>query len=207
MACLDCGCAVTGRNKRCPECKRLLVIAKSIAWREAHPGANAAVSKSYHAENRDKLVAKIAEYRAANKNSIKQKAAEYRASRRDQLRESQRIRRMEKPEESKRLNAQRYQRNPEANKMGSFRRRARKAGGKLSKGLTQRLYAQQNGLCACCGQPLGEKYHLDHIMPLALGGLNEDSNMQLLTARCNLQKSAAHPDEYMSRKTNVVTNL
>ena len=44
-------------------------------------------------------------------------------------------------------------------------------------------------------------------MPLALGGLNEDSNMQLLTARCNLQKSAAHPDEYMSRKTSFVTKL
>jgi 5-methylcytosine-specific restriction endonuclease McrA len=74
------------------------------------------------------------------------------------------------------------------------------SGGKLSPDLAERLYELQGGKCACCGKPLGEKYHLDHIMPLALGGANTDDNMQLLTARCNIQKSAKHPIDFMQER-------
>ena len=56
-------------------------------------------------------------------------------------------------------------------------------------------------LCACgCGQPLGEKYELDHRMPIALGGENTDDNMQLLTRTCNRQKHAKHPVEFMKSR-------
>ena len=34
----------------------------------------------------------------------------------------------------------------------------------------------------------------------ALGGLNADSNMQLLRAECNLQKSAKHPVDFMQSR-------
>ena len=207
MACLDCGCEVTGRNKRCPECKRLLKIARSDAWRAANPGASAKTRRDYYATHRGAEIAKMAEYRASNPELIKQIADKYRSIKAEELREKQRVRRLEKPDETKRLNAQRYQRHPEANKMGSFRRRSRGGNGRLSKGLSKRLYEQQKGLCACCGQSLGEKYHLDHIMPLALGGANEDANMQLLTARCNLQKNAKHPDDYMDEVKHRVTYI
>lgn len=200
MGCLDCGCDVTGRNKRCDACKKALSAAKTAAYRAANPGPAAAYAKVYHARNREARIAKAAEYRALNKDKINQISAAYRERLKDELREKQRARRMEKPEETKRLNAQRYQRHPEANKAGNFRRRSRVGRGRLSKGLSKRLYEQQKGLCACCGAPLGDKYHLDHIMPLALGGANEDSNMQLLTPRCNLQKNAKHPQEYMRGK-------
>jgi RNA polymerase-binding transcription factor DksA len=72
----------------------------------------------------------------------------------------------------------------------------RGAHGKLSKGIEQRLFEAQFGLCVCCGKPLGDDYHLDHIMPLALGGTNTDDNVQLLLAKCNLRKSAKHPEEW-----------
>ena len=42
--------------------------------------------------------------------------------------------------------------------------------------------------------------HLDHIMPLALGGSNTDDNIQLLRARCNLQKRAKHPVDFMRER-------
>lgn len=39
-------------------------------------------------------------------------------------------------------------------------------------------------------------YHVDHIMPLALGGRHELANLQHLKACLNLQKNATHPDDW-----------
>jgi 5-methylcytosine-specific restriction endonuclease McrA len=41
---------------------------------------------------------------------------------------------------------------------------------------------------------------MDHIVPLYLGGLNVDSNIQLLRAKCNLQKNKKHPVDFMRSK-------
>lgn len=81
-------------------------------------------------------------------------------------------------------------------------RRAKKLanGGLLSKGIRNRLFNLQKGKCVCCGEPLGSDYHMDHIMPLALGGVNEDWNMQLLKQQCNNQKKAKHPVEFMQSR-------
>jgi 5-methylcytosine-specific restriction endonuclease McrA len=48
--------------------------------------------------------------------------------------------------------------------------------------------------------PLGDNYHIDHIMPLALGGSNTDDNIQLLRQRCNNQKCAKHPVDFMQSR-------
>jgi 5-methylcytosine-specific restriction endonuclease McrA len=76
----------------------------------------------------------------------------------------------------------------------------KETGGKLSSKLAARLFVLQKGKCACCLQPLGDDYHIDHIMPLALGGTNTDDNIQLLRAKCNLQKNAKHPVDFMQQR-------
>ncbi len=78
--------------------------------------------------------------------------------------------------------------------------KARKAGGKLSPGLTAKLLELQRGKCACCGLSLGSKFHMDHIVPIALGGANVDANIQLLRSTCNLQKHAKHPVDFMQSR-------
>lgn len=92
--------------------------------------------------------------------------------------------------------------NPEAGRIYEQNRRARKKtnGGTLSSNLAEILFKRQKGECVCCQKPLGKNYHLDHIMPLALGGKNEDLNIQLLRASCNRSKGAKHPIEYMQSK-------
>ena len=70
----------------------------------------------------------------------------------------------------------------------------------LSVGLSAKLFKLQKGKCPCCKQPLGDDYHLDHKMPLALGGTNTDENMQLLRSICNLQKHAKHPVDFMQER-------
>lgn len=92
--------------------------------------------------------------------------------------------------------------NPGAVRINKHNRRALKiaVGGALSKGLSAKLFELQRGKCACCKLPLGDNLHMDHIMPLALGGANIDGNMQLLRATCNLKKHAKHPVDFMQSR-------
>lgn len=91
--------------------------------------------------------------------------------------------------------------NKEAYRVHTRNRRAKqRTTGILSKNISKKLYTLQKGKCACCGLPLGNDYHIDHIMPIALGGTNTDDNIQLLRATCNVQKSAKHPVDYMQQR-------
>lgn len=108
----------------------------------------------------------------------------------------------ENPEKKKAYAKKSRANNKEALRISVRNRRAkqRESGGVLSKYLIGRLFKLQRGKCACCSEPLGSNYHLDHIMPLALGGANIDENMQLLRATCNMQKSAKHPIDFMQQR-------
>lgn len=94
------------------------------------------------------------------------------------------------------------QKNKEYRALNEQNRRARKLknGGTLSNGLKSRLFELQKGKCACCGEPLGNDYHMDHIMPIARGGSNEDWNIQLLRRDCNISKNAKHPIDFMQSR-------
>ena len=47
------------------------------------------------------------------------------------------------------------------------------------------------GICQICKTPFGdEKVEIDHIIPLAKGGIHALSNLQATHARCNRRKSA-----------------
>lgn len=88
--------------------------------------------------------------------------------------------------------------NPEKSRVYCQNRRSRRkqVGGTLSPGIAKLLFKLQKGKCVCCEKPLGKTYHLDHIIPLALGGTNTDDNIQLLTARCNMTKGSKHPIDW-----------
>lgn len=79
------------------------------------------------------------------------------------------------------------------------RRAKEKGNGRLSQGLSVKLFELQRGKCACCNRKLVE-FHLDHIYPLASGGENKDLNIQLLCPPCNISKKAKHPIEFMQER-------
>ena len=56
-----------------------------------------------------------------------------------------------------------------------------------------RLKKLQKEKCGFCFGKLGARFHVDHVMPLALGGKHTLSNLQLLCAPCNQAKHSKHP--------------
>jgi len=53
-----------------------------------------------------------------------------------------------------------------------------------------RVFKRDGFVCRQCGDSPGvEKLHIDHIIPVAAGGSNELSNLQVLCVDCNLAKS------------------
>mgnify|MGYP001562138615 CR=1 FL=1 len=152
-------------------------VARVAKWRVANKERHAKYSAAYYAETKERVLA----YRVAHPEIYLARSAAYRAANPDKIRAYKAA-------------------NHEKNRIYKQNRRAREraSGGSLSADIAERLFKLQRGMCACgCKQPLGADYHLDHIMPIVLGGPNEDSNIQLLLARCNLKKHTKHPVDFM----------
>jgi len=66
--------------------------------------------------------------------------------------------------------------------------------GKFTINDVRHIFDFQNGRCLSCDANLGVEFHVDHVMPIKLGGSNYPENLQLLCAPCNLSKAAKHPD-------------
>lgn len=64
----------------------------------------------------------------------------------------------------------------------------------------KRIGQAQRWKCAVCGTDVKENYHVDHILPLAKGGVHHRHNIQILCPSCNLSKHAKDPIEFMQRK-------
>jgi 5-methylcytosine-specific restriction endonuclease McrA len=146
----------------------------------------AASFAAWRAKNLEREKARRAAYYAANKERENQSSREYSQANKERIRAA---------------HAKWAVENADKRAIYEANRRARKKGrGRLSPDIAERLFALQRGKCACCGEPLGDEFQIDHIMPIALGGENIDANVQLLRARCNRQKHAKHPVEYMQSR-------
>mgnify|MGYP003441980287 FL=1 len=89
--------------------------------------------------------------------------------------------------------------NPE--KVREFARKRRQSMlQKLPTGTVKKIGASQKWLCVVCRNSIRKEFHIDHINPLALGGVNEASNIQLLCPSCNLRKSAKDPIDFMQER-------
>jgi 5-methylcytosine-specific restriction endonuclease McrA len=207
--CKKCGGVERYANGHCKVCTDNY----GRQWRKDNPEKVKLQVKKYGIKNRKKINARVKVRRSENPEKVRERDKKrYWNNREERLRTAAKsaaksFERRKKygakwqadnPEKVKIRNAKWRAAHPEETRIHRLNYLARKkASGTLSSGLVERLFKLQKGKCACCGVPLGENFHLDHIMPLALGGANEDKNMQLLTQRCNNQKHTKHPIDFM----------
>ena len=182
--CKKCLCETERHpDGRCKPCKRAYLY----EWRRLNPDKFRAIQKKWDDKNKDHLKAAASFLYLENRDSKILYAKEYYEVNKDKL-------------APKRKAWQRA--NLEACRISDHKRRAAKvdAGGTLSKGLAKKLFSLQKGKCPCCGLPLGENFHMDHIVPLARGGSNTDDNIQLLRQRCTTRKHAKDPIDFMQSR-------
>ena len=90
--------------------------------------------------------------------------------------------------------------NPETVRAHGHNRRARikGVGGTHTAKDIQALFDLQKGKCAhsWCRRSLSSGFHVDHRVPICLGGSNGSKNLQLLCQPCNSRKSAKHPIDF-----------
>lgn len=164
------------------------VKARKAKWYKANLEKAKAAQAKYRKANPDKLRASAAKWHKANSNKVKAKNAKYYK---------------DNPEKVKAAVAKWHKANPEKLSDKRARRRTRIETGTLSRGLVAKLHKLQCGKCVCCLKKLStlrKNYHIDHIIPLAKGGLHQDDNIQLLCVTCNLQKHAKNQNEFMREK-------
>jgi 5-methylcytosine-specific restriction endonuclease McrA len=194
--CKKCGCSFEGRNGLvCKYC-----ISEYNAKRYAeNPQVFKDRSRKWIKENPDKAAANRIAWKKANPERRKVEYKKYREMHKKEINARSRERHARKKVEEKEYLKKWEKNNPNARRIIRQNREARKAknGGRLSNGIAEKLIKLQRGKCACCSKMFNDGFQLDHILPIARGGRNEDSNIQLLCPFCNRKKHAKDPIEFM----------
>lgn len=154
------------RNGRCAHCTR----ARVGVWRQAHPEYDA-TGKTRERRRKDptKHRAGVARWKAKNPETAAALLHRWKKA---------------NPERVRQLAV-----------IGGAKRRARKteAGGSFTATDIQNMMDEQDGHCAACGK-VPDKFHIDHIMPVVLGGSSNPINLMLLCPKCNRSKGSKHPE-------------
>ncbi len=181
------------REKRTPEYKAYQAQ-KLREWREA----NKERTQRWREDNQQKLKKKTKAWKAANPDKVKKyKAIEY---------INNKDKRIAKVNEWRANNPDRvksYRTNHKAMR--------RKAHGKHTTKEIKDLMNKQGNKCAECKCNISIKKtpkiahaHLDHIMPISIGGSNLIKNLQYLCSGCNLSKGALDPIEWARRNNRLL---
>lgn len=180
---------------------------------QEHREKELAQKRKRYQENREAALAYAADYRAKNLDKCrahdigryarnKEYFDAYREKNAERIRENRAKWTEANRERIAATNAAWLQNNLDKHRTHQHNRRAKKKanGGTLSPDIACRLLVAQRGKCACCKSKLGDKFHIDHIVPIARGGMNADDNVQLLCAHCNLSKGSKHPVDFMQSR-------
>lgn len=78
----------------------------------------------------------------------------------------------------------------------------------LSKAKRTKIFLLHNGRCHICSQQIrdGEKWDVSHVIPLNLGGADDDSNMRPAHKRCHVEQTAKDKADIAERNRAVDTN-
>lgn len=174
-----------------------------VSYRASHRDEILAYHAAYREQHREKATLAAIDWAKNNHEKKLSYMADYHAANRERESAYGRARRLNDPEFLARKKASIAAwrlANPEQCRVHIHNRRARKEqnGGTLSSNIVDILMSEQDGKCVYCFADLADVgFHLDHFMPVVLGGKNEDDNIQLTCPTCNCRKHAKHPAEFL----------
>jgi len=174
------------------------IAARAAAYCAENKEDIAARRAAYRAENKEDFAARAAAYRAENKEDIAARAAVYYAENKEYIAARMAAYRADNKE---RIAAQRAAYQAAHPEKGNARTRNRLArivgnGGTHAAVDIQAQYDRQKGRCYYCDTLVGDDYHVDHVIPLILGGSNGPDNLVVACPTCNTSKGAKHPMDY-----------
>ena len=198
--------------KLCRQCSKVLPATNEFwhSHRETKDKLNTSCkecarerARKWHAENREKANRRSLTYSSSHREEAKSKARIWRENNRTRYLHGSRKWRHENKERAseatkawKAVNRERV-----LALVRNYKARKKAASGTHSGRDVLELLALQNHMCAACRCRIdGRKYHVDHIVPLSMGGSNDRGNLQILCAPCNLSKNARDPVEFMQSR-------
>lgn len=175
-------------TQSCHACK---LIAKNEWYKKNKDHVN-----EYNSKNKEKRDAQKKQHRINNKHKYAEAAARYRKNNREKYLLAKAAYREKYAEKISKW----WKDNRDLGRVYHCRRTKRIKNNTdknhFTKDDVKIIYKIQKGKCVYCGVDLKDKYHLDHIMPLFLGGSNSKENVQLTCKTCNLRKGHKHPIDW-----------
>lgn len=163
-----------GLNPRCRDCSR--------KWHHKNKERVKEYQQGYYEKTKEYHSDKAKKYREANREKLVSSSKEWHAKNKDRAKAYRKER------------IYKY-------RVHAANRRARIIGngGTHTKSDIDFIFKNQKGRCAICGCELSD-YHVDHITPIARGGSNSPSNLQVTCPPCNFSKNDKDPIEFMQSK-------
>jgi|SRR5271166_517332 len=201
------------KRSHCLMCNRI----STSRWIKENPEKACVSAKKYYDTNRNTLCAKFRQWAKANQEKKRTTNRAWRVKNLERVRATSQKwaeRNRERLREIKRINLRNWRlNNPEKSRekrrVHEHIRRSRKraSGGIFTSTDLQAIRKRQRNRCAelSCRRLLkGNIEHIDHIVPLARGGSNWPSNLQLLCRDCNQSKGALDPIIHAQRQGRLI---
>lgn len=175
-----------------------LIKVYQTAYAARHRETKAVYDKLYRVKNRDKKIARDRAYHWAHRDrALAGSRAWYRANRAAALAYKRVYRATNAAKHAVWRRAWELRNKDQVQLNQRLQRALRKgAPGRYTKADILDLLATQAGLCVYCGTDIRSRYHVDHRMPICLGGSNNPDNLQLTCPKCNWRKNRKHPEVF-----------
>lgn len=195
-----------GRYPSCKACKNAQAAehrathlekhrARSRDYHRTHTEQRQAASHAYYESNRDRILTRTTRYQQEHPEQVKTYKRTYRDKHREEHLPAVRQRSAEwraaNRDKDRAASKHWRNRNRSAYRAIQHRHRARMKGngGSYTAGQWEALKAHYGYRCLCCGRIEPEiMLTVDHVVPIALGGSNDITNIQPLCLSCNCSK-------------------
>lgn len=187
--CVDPALAEAHRNANREYMRKVLEADpdRDRRYREQNPETFRETQRRYREANRDVVLERTRKWREAN---AEHRRAYYEANREKILARGA-VWRDENRERLNELSREWQRNNPDRARIHKANRRARELDAYVEDVDRRVVWLRDGGVCGICGEAADrDDWHLDHVQPLARGGLHCYENVQVTHPACNQRKGA-----------------